>query len=186
MNGIEELRHNWGWILAFGILSILWGTFAIMYSVFFTVVSIFVLAWLLIVGGVIEGVQAIRHREHGHLLLYILEALLAIVAGALLLRSPAEGALVITLLLAAYFVVIGIFRIVAALMLRLPGWGWTMANGIITLALGVLVWGGWPVTAFWVLGVFIGVNLLFSGWARVMLALALRSDHFTHQHPLPA
>ena len=186
MNGIEELRHNWGWILAFGILSIIWGTLAILYSVFFTVVSILSLAIILIVGGIIEGVQAIRHREQGHLFLYILEALLAIVAGLLLLRSPEAGALVITLLLASYFVVIGIFRIVAALMMRVPGWGWTLTNGLITLALGILVWGGWPVTAFWVLGLFLGVSLLFNGWARVMLAFALRSNHFTHQHPLPA
>ena len=187
MNGIAELRQNWGWILAFGILSIIWGLFAIAYSMLFTVVSVLVLAWLLIIGGVIEGVHAIRHRERGHLALYLLEALIAIVAGALLLRSPADGALVITLLLASYFVIAGIFRIVASLMLRLPGWGWMLANGVMTLLLGIFVWGGWPVTAFWVLGVFIGVSLLFTGWVRVMLALALRSDHLGHgHHPLPA
>src|SRR5579883_2990740 len=171
MNGIEELRRNWGWILTFGVIAILWGLFAIMYSVFFTLVSVVTLSWLLIIGGVIEGVQALRHRERGHLVLYLLEAVLAIVAGALLLRSPAAGALVITLLLASYFVVAGVFRIVASLM--------------ITLLLGIIVWGGWPATAFWVLGVFVGVNLLFIGWSRVALALALRSDHF-HGHPLPA
>jgi uncharacterized membrane protein HdeD (DUF308 family) len=186
MNGIAELRRNWGWILTFGIVSILWGILAISYSVFFSIVSVFALAWILIVGGIIEAVQAIRHREQGHLFLYILEALLAIVAGALLLRSPAAGALVITLLLASYFVVIGIFRIVAALMIRLPGWGWTLTNGILSLLLGIIVWGGWPATAFWVLGVFIGVNLIFAGWARVMLALALRSSDHHLGHPLPA
>jgi uncharacterized membrane protein HdeD (DUF308 family) len=186
MNGIEELRHNWGWILTFGILAIIWGMFAITYSVLFTVVSVLVLAWLLIIGGVIEGVHAFRHREQGHLWLYIIEALLAIVAGALLLRSPAAGALVITLLLASYFVVSGIFRIVASLMLRWPGWGWTLLSGTLTLLLGIIVWGGWPVTGFWVLGVFIGISLIFSGVSRVMLALALRSNHFSHHHPLPA
>ncbi|SRR5579883_1011364 len=185
MNGIEELRRNWGWILTFGVIAILWGLFAIMYSVFFTLVSVVTLSWLLIIGGVIEGVQALRHRERGHLVLYLLEAVLAIVAGALLLRSPAAGALVITLLLASYFVVAGVFRIVASLMTRLPGWGWMLTSGMITLLLGIIVWGGWPATAFWVLGVFVGVNLLFIGWSRVALALALRSDHF-HGHPLPA
>ncbi|HWZ31207.1 MAG TPA: HdeD family acid-resistance protein [Bryobacteraceae bacterium] len=183
MNGIAELRKNWGWMLAFGILSILWGIFAITYSVVFTVVSVLTLAWLLIIGGVIEAVHSIRHRERGHLFLYVLEALLAIVVGALLLRSPAAGALVITLLLASYFIVAGMFRIVAALMMRLPGWGWALANGIVTLLLGIFVWGGWPVTGMWVLGVFLGVNLLFTGWVRVMLALALRQDHFTHALP---
>ncbi len=186
MNGIEQLRHNWGWILAFGILSILWGMFAIVFSVLFTVVSVLALAWLLIIGGVIEAVHAIRHHEYSHLWLYIVEALLAIAAGALLLRSPATGALVITMLLASYFVVAGIFRIVAAATLRWPGWGWTLLNGLLTLLLGIIVWGGWPATAFWVLGLFIGVSLVFTGFSRVMLALALRSDHFSHHRPLPA
>ena len=187
MNGIDELRKNWGWMLTFGVLAIVWGMLAIVYSVFFTLVSVFALAWILIIGGLIEGVQAVKHRERGHLVLYLIEAVLAIVAGALLMRSPAAGALVITLLLASYFVIAGIFRIAASLLLRLPGWGWMLTNGVITLLLGIIVWGGWPVSAFWVLGVFAGVNLLFTGWARVMVALALRSsDHFHHGHPLPA
>ncbi len=187
MNGIGVLRSNWGWILAFGILAIIWGIFGIIESVLFTVVTVLMLAWLLIIGGVIEGVQAIRHREGGHLALHIIEALLAIVAGILLLRNPVSGALVITLLVAAYFIVVGVFRIFASLMTRIPGWGWTLANGIITLLLGIMVWSGWPGTALWVLGLFIGINLLFRGWANVMLAIALRSsDHFGHGHPLPA
>jgi uncharacterized membrane protein HdeD (DUF308 family) len=177
MNGIAELRKNWPWILTFGCLSIFWGMLAIAYSVMFTLVSVLVFAWLLIVGGLIEGVQAIRHRERGHLLFYLLESLLAIVAGVLLLRSPETGALVITLLIASYFVVIGIFRIAAAIGLRLPNWGWTLTNGVITLLLGIIVWGGWPVSAMWVLGLFIGINLVFTGFAQVMLALALKSHH---------
>ncbi len=186
MNGIEELRRNWGWILTFGLIAILWGMLAILYSVFFTLVSVFALAWILIVAGVIEGVQAVRHRERGHVALYLIEAVLAIVAGALLLRSPAAGALVITLLLASYFVIAGIFRIAGAILLRLPGWGWMLTSGIVSVVLGVVVWGGWPVSAFWVLGVFVGVNLLFIGWTRVALALALRaSDRPEHGHPLP-
>lgn len=182
MNGIHELRENWGWMLLFGCLTVLVGIFAILYSVVFTLVSVFWIAWLLIVAGVIEAVQAVRHRERGHLIWYLLEALLAIVVGALLLSSPVVGAVAITLLLAAYLVIAGIFRIVAALSLRLPNWGWTLFNGILTLALGILVWGGWPATSFWVLGLFIGISLVFSGWARIVLALALRHHSL---HPLP-
>jgi uncharacterized membrane protein HdeD (DUF308 family) len=171
-------------MLAFGVLLVLWGIFAISYSIFFTLVSVFAIAWLLIIGGVIEAIHCIRHHEQRYLILSIIESLLAIVAGALLLRSPAAGALVITMLLAAYFIVAGIFRIAAAISMRMPNWGWMVFSGVLTLALGILVWGGWPGTAFWVLGLFVGINLLFIGWARIMLALALHSgDHF---HPLPA
>lgn len=178
MNGLAELRQESGWLLAFGILSIIWGILAILYSVFFTLVTVFAVATLLIVGGGIEAIQVIRHHDAGHWLLYVLEAVLAIVVGALLFRSPEAGALVITLLLAAYFVVAGIFRIVASTALHTRGWGWTMLSGIITLLLGILVWGGWPETSLWVLGLFVGIDLLFSGWQRVMLAMALRSQHF--------
>lgn len=169
-------------MLAFGCLLVLLGMFAIAYSVFFTVVSVVWLGCLLIIAGAIEAVHVVRHHERGHLILYLAEALLAIAAGGLMLRSPVAGALAITLVLAAYFVVIGIFRIVAAIMLRLPSRGWMLFNGILTLALGILVWAGWPGSGLWVLGLFIGISLIFSGWARIMLSLALRGGHFT---PLP-
>ncbi|HUA85336.1 MAG TPA: HdeD family acid-resistance protein [Bryobacteraceae bacterium] len=181
---IENLRHNWGWMLTFGVILLLWGIFAVAYSIFFTAVSIFVIAWLLIIGGAIEAIHALRHHER-HVILYFVEAILAIVAGALLLRSPAAGALVITLLLASYFIVSGIVRVVAAFALRMPQWGWTMFSGLLAIALGVLVWGGWPATAFWVLGVFVGVNLIFIGWSRIIVALALRGGHLPLSHPTP-
>ena len=175
MNGTYELRESWGWMLVFGCLLVLLGMFAVTYSVVFTIVSVLWIAWLLIVAGAIEAVHAVRHRERGHVVWYLLEALLAIVVGGLLLRSPGIGALALTLLLATYFVLAGVFRIVAALMLRPPNWGWTLATGILTLALGIIVWGGWPSSAFWVLGLFVGINLIFGGVARIMLAIALRS-----------
>jgi uncharacterized membrane protein HdeD (DUF308 family) len=181
MDTLHELQQHRGWLLTFGIISVIAGMAAIAYSVIATLVSVIFLAWLLIFAGVLEAAYAIRHRERGHLILYLLEALLAIVVGALLLQSPARGAIVLTLLLASYFIIAGIFRIVGALALHLPHWGWLLANGIISLALGIFVWGGWPVTGLWVIGLFIGINMIFSGWARVMLALALRPHRLTAQ-----
>src|SRR5487761_614217 len=115
LDWIQELRRNWAWILAFGCLSILLGIFAVAYSAIFTLVSVIVLGWILIVAGLIEAIQALRHRAGVHLLVYLLEALLSLVAGVLLLRTPEVGALVMTLMLAAYFMIVGIVRIVAAL-----------------------------------------------------------------------
>jgi len=129
-----------GWLIAFGIIAIVAGFAAITYSFLATLVSVIFLAWLLIFAGVLECVYAIRHRERGHLILYLLEGILGIVVGALLLQSPERGAVVLTLLLAAYFVLAGIFRIVGALAFRLPHWVWVLASGIISLALGIVVW----------------------------------------------
>ncbi len=182
MNGIEELRHNWGWIMLFGCLTLLLGIYAVAYAVLFTIVSVFWMGAVLIAAGAIEGVYAVRHRERGHLVWYLLEALLAIVVGAMLFRSPAVGAIALTLLLAAYFVLAGAFKIVAALTLRFPYWAWTLGNGVLSLILGVIVWGGWPATGLWVLGLFIGINLIFSGFGRIMLAFVLRHGPM---HPLP-
>lgn len=172
--GLSKLRRNWGWLLALGVALIILGIIALVDSVYATVVSMFVFGWLLLIAGILEAVQAFRHREHGHLLLFTLNAALSIVVGIMLLRSPLAGAVIVTLLLAVYFIVAGLFRIVAALAARIPGWGWALANGIISLVLGIMVWAQWPVSALWIIGMFIGIDLIFTGWSQVGLGLAVR------------
>lgn len=173
--GMHELRRNWGWLLALGILLVILGIIAIGDSVSFTVISMFFFGWVLLIAGIIEAVQAFRHRRSGHLFWHALNAVLSIVVGIMLLGHPLAGAVVMTLLLAAYFTVAGIFRIVMALAMRIRGWGWRLADGIITLILGILVWAQWPVSGLWVIGLFIGIDLIFMGWSEVMLALGARA-----------
>ncbi|HEY6290157.1 MAG TPA: HdeD family acid-resistance protein [Terriglobia bacterium] len=172
--GLHELRRNWGWILALGIALIVLGMIAIGDVVFFTVVSVIFLGWVLVFGGIVEAVQAFRHRKGGSFFLHLLSSVLAVVVGFLLLENPQAGALVLTLMLAVYFIAGGIFRIFAALTMRLPTWGWMVFNGLVTLALGILVLAHWPSSALWIIGLFIGIDLIVTGWTRVMLALAVR------------
>lgn len=171
---LDELRLNRGWILAMGIVLVLLGTGALIDSVGVSVVSMVVLGWILLFSGAIEGVQTFRHRTGGHFFLHLLNAVFSIVVGVMLLRNPLAGSLVVTLLLASYFIVAGIFRIVAALTIRIPGSGWALVNGLITLILGILVWSEWPASGLWIIGLFIGVNLITTGWAEIMLAFSLR------------
>ncbi len=178
MADLRALREARGWLLAGGCISILAGFAAITYTVVATLVSVVFLAALVLFVGVMEGIYAIRHRERGHLILYLLEALLAVVIGVLLLRSPVAGAIVLTTMIAIYFVISGVFRVIGALSLRPLHWGWLLVSGLISLALGIIVWSGWPVSGLWFIGMLLGINLLFRGWTLVMLALALRS------HPL--
>lgn len=175
LTGVHELRRNWGWLLALGILLIILGVIALWDSVSFTVVSMIFFGWVLLFAGIIEAVQAFRYRRSGHLFWHALNAVLSIVVGIMLLRHPLAGAVVMTLLLAAYFTVAGIFRIVMALAVRTRAWGWRLADGIITLILGILVWTQWPVSGLWVIGLFIGIDLIFMGWSEVMLALSARA-----------
>ena len=171
----HELRRNWAWLLVLGFLLIILGTIALVDSVSVTVISMFLFGWVLLVAGIIEAVQAFRHRRAGHLFLHVLNAVLSIIVGLMLIRHPLAGALVITLLLAVYFTVAGVFRIVAALSMRIRGWGWALADGIITLIVGIVVWAGWPVSGLWIIGLFIGIDLIVAGWSEVMLAVAARS-----------
>lgn len=169
------LRRNWGWLLALGICLLILGIIAVLDSVLTTVVSMVFFGYILIVAGIIEAVQTFRHRDCGHLFLHALNAVLAIVVGALLLWKPLAGAMVMTLLLAMYFCVAGIFRIVVSFSVRVTGWGWTCLSGVVTLILGILIWAQWPVSGLWVIGLFVGIELIVAGWAQIMTAFAART-----------
>jgi uncharacterized membrane protein HdeD (DUF308 family) len=172
--GWHDIRRNRNWLLTLGVVSIILGVIALVDSISATVASMIVFGWVLLLAGIIEAMQAFRHRQDGHLLLHLLNAVLSFVVGLMLLRHPLAGALLVTLLLAAYITVIGIFRIVASLSLKVPHWGWTLANGVVTLLFGILVWAQWPVSGLWIIGLFIGIDLIFMGWTEVMLGLAAR------------
>jgi uncharacterized membrane protein HdeD (DUF308 family) len=82
--------------------------------------------------------------------------------------------MVMTLFIAAAFIVLGAFRITSALVIRFPQWGWVMLNGIITLLLGVVIYRHLRESAFWVIGILVGVELLLNGCSWIMLSLAVR------------
>lgn len=172
---LQELHRHWGWWLALGLILICLGTLALGWSVLVTLVSVIFFGWILLIAGVMEAIQAFRQRRWSGFFLHLLNGILAVVVGLLLLINPGAGALVLTLLLAMFFIVAGIFRIVAALHLRFPTWGWHLVSGCVTLILGILIWAQWPVSGLWVIGLFVGIDLIFSGWSRIMLALAARN-----------
>ena len=172
--GLHELRRNWKWLLALGILLVILGCIAVADAFAATVASMIFFGWVLVFAGVLQGIQAFRHRQSGHLFLHVLNAVLAFVVGLLVLGNPLAGALVMTLLLAAYFTVAGVFRIVAGAATPIRGKAWIIVSGIVTLLLGILIWAHWPVSALWIIGLYIGIDLIFIGWSQIMLALALR------------
>jgi uncharacterized membrane protein HdeD (DUF308 family) len=100
---------------------------------------------------------------------------LSIVVGLLFLRAPLDALAALTLLIASFLMVGGIFKIVAALSYRFAAWGWSLAGGIIDVILGVLIRQEWPASALWVIGLFVGINLIFRGFNWIALGLALRS-----------
>jgi uncharacterized membrane protein HdeD (DUF308 family) len=169
---VADFQKNRGWFLALGILLIIGGSLAIIYDVAATLLSVLFFGWLLIAMGAIEAVQSFWQPRWGGFFLHLIVGILAVVVGFHLVSSPVQGALVLTLIMAIYFMVIGIIRIITAISMRFPNWGWVLFSGLVTLFLGILIKSQWPATGLWIIGLFIGIDLIFSGWAYVMLAMA--------------
>lgn len=173
--GWTVLQHNWGWLLALGVLWILLGTAAIVMPLAASLAIELMLGGLFAVGGIAQVFQAFRCRGWQGFALHLMGGLLALAVGAMFLLYPIGGVLTLTLLLAAFFVAEGIFKLVLAYQHRaFPNWGWVMFSGILGVLIGVLIWLGWPSSAVWVLGALVGIEFIFSGWSMVMLALAAR------------
>ena len=172
---MEALSRNWGWLLALGILMIILGVVAMAAPVVATIAIQVMLGWLLVISGIAEGIHAFMVKEWRGFLLELLSAVLYLGVGLLLLVDPLKGAVALTLILAVFLLVEGIFKIITALRVRdHRGWGWLLASGIVSVVLGVLIWKQWPASGLWVIGLLVGIQLLFTGWSLVMLALVAR------------
>jgi uncharacterized membrane protein HdeD (DUF308 family) len=173
--GINSVRSSWGWFLTGGILLTLLGTGCILYNVTATFATVMALGWLFIFGAAIALVQAFQMRSWSGFFPYLLSAAFRGFTGFLMLRYTFEGAFALTLVLASFFVVTGLFRAIAATMLRFPSWGWSAFSGVITVALGIMLLVQMPVSSVWFIGFAIGLDMVFEGTALIGFAAALRS-----------
>jgi uncharacterized membrane protein HdeD (DUF308 family) len=170
-----ELKRTWGWFLALGICLIVLGTIALGVPVLVTDVSVLILGWLLLIGGVLQAIHGFMRRAWEGFFVDLLVGLLYVVVGFMFIDHPLATAEMLTLMMAALLMLGGLFRIVAVFSTNLQHRLWLLLNGAITLVLGVMIWKQWPESALWVIGLFIGIDMIFNGWALVMLALAVRS-----------
>jgi len=151
------------------------GILAIVRAVTATVVSMLFFGWLLVIAAGIEIVQAVMVGKWAGLFQHWLGAVLFGVIGVLILWRPLVTAEILTLLMGAFFLVAGLFQLITPFVISLPDWGWHTLNGLITLLLGIFVLAQWPVSGLWVIGLFVGIELVFYGVAWIALALDLRS-----------
>ena len=165
--------HNWGWFLAFGIVLLLLGIAAVVRSVTATVASMLFFGWLLVFAGIIEFVNAFMVGNWAGFFLHLLVAILFGITGVLMLMKPVISAEAVTLLMSMFFLIAGLYQLIASLWTHLPGWGWQALNGIVASVMGVLLLAQWPVSGLWVIGLFVGIDLIFYGWAWIALALDL-------------
>jgi uncharacterized membrane protein HdeD (DUF308 family) len=172
---VEALRGKGIWILVLGCALIVIGLLALGYPGLATLESAIFFGFLLLVGGVLQIIGAFWARGWGGFFMSLLVGLLYLFVGEILVEHPLPAAVGWTLVLAVFFVAGGLVRLITALSLRFTGWGWAALSGAVTLILGLLIWRQWPGSGLWVIGTLIGIELLFNGWALVMLGLALRS-----------
>jgi uncharacterized membrane protein HdeD (DUF308 family) len=183
--GLQELRRSWGLFLGLGVLLELLGIIGILATWLYTLASVIFIGWLLIASGVIHLIQTFRTRGWEGRSLHLLLGILQGAVGVLLLLHPLAGAASLTLMLAALFIVGGLFRIFAAISARFHSWGWQVLNGLITFVLGVIIAAGWPATSLWTIGLFVGVDLVFAGVTFIMLAMEVQRLPVTGGTPRP-
>jgi len=172
--GVYEARSSWGWVLALGILLVLVGVVCIIGDVTATFVTVMAFGWLLLISGIVSLVQAFRmHSWHGFFL-YLLSALLRGFTGFLLIRYPTAGAVAVTLIIASFFIVSGLFRAIGSGTIRFPNWGWAMFSGIVGVVLGCMLLAQMPLSSLWFIGFAIGVDMILEGTSLIGLATALR------------
>jgi uncharacterized membrane protein HdeD (DUF308 family) len=172
---VAEWQRHRGWLIAAGVVLTILGVLAIGSAVLTTVLSMRVLGWMLIIGGIVQIVHAFSAPRWRGVVLSLLEGIVYGVVGLLIAARPLESAVVATLILGGFLMISGLFRIlVVPTFLRTRNWGWVMASGIISLLLGLAIWAQWPVSGAWVLGAFVGIEMIGWGISLIMLGVALR------------
>lgn len=146
-----------------GVLLVLLGLGTFWVQVFTTLASVYFLGWILIMGGIAELIYGIFSGSWRKFFLYILAGALSIVIGVVAITSPAFSAATFTLLIATVLMVSGLFRIGGSLINRSANWGWTLMGGIVSLLLSFWIFATWPFSGLYVIGLFIGVELIMNG-----------------------
>jgi uncharacterized membrane protein HdeD (DUF308 family) len=175
----QTVREHWKLFLIEGIVLVVLGLLAILLPPLATLGVTILVGWLFLISGGIGLVTTFMARGAPGFWWSLLSAIVAIAAGLVLLIYPLGGALTLTVLLVAFFIVEGVVSIMYAFEHKkeLSGrWGWMLASGIVDLVLAGLIFVGLPSTAAWAIGLLVGINLLFGGSALIGMALYARTS----------
>ena len=175
---LEPLRAKRGWVIALGIIYVIAGLVALGSIVMATIVTVFVVGIMMLIAGAAEVFHAFQVKTWGRFLLWLLLGALYIVAGFLTFENPLLAAALLTLLLGVSLLASGVMRVVLAFGMKggTP-WIWVVVSGVITVLLGLIILAHWPVSSLYILGLFLGIDLVFAGagWIAVGFGLGRRA-----------
>jgi uncharacterized membrane protein HdeD (DUF308 family) len=169
------LKRASGTSVLLSIVMIIFGILAITLPIISSLAVAIVIGWLVIFAGVAQLVHAFQSKGIGHIVWKILVAAFYLVAGANLIARPALGAAGLSLVLGIFLIAEGVADVIAYFVMRKSGSSlWMLLDGIITLALGFMIWNHWPSGSLWIIGTFVGISMVMTGITRLMMALAVR------------
>ncbi len=174
LTALASLHRHWVWFLILGLFLVAVGVFGLIASGLLTLASVLLIGWMLLLTGLVIAIDAFWVHRWTGFFVQLAFGILNLVVGGLLIARPAAGALALTLLLGASLFVQGVFRVAVAATATIEGKGWLVVSGIASLLLGLLIWGEWPTSGVWVIGLFVAIDLIFYGWWLVSAALAAR------------
>ncbi len=168
------LGKSWKLLLTAGIISTVLGAIAIIVPPLASVTITYLVGILLLIGAVAYVAEAISRGSTGHRIWSGVLAVLYVVAGVWLIINPVSGTITLTWILAIFFLLIGVLRLIAGIASRgkVPNAGWTIVNGVLSIVIAVLVIGDLPSSAAWAIGLLVGIQLLFDGIALIATAMA--------------
>ena len=172
---IKTLQKHWRWLFALGATTLGLGMLAII-SPFVAILAVeMTIGIIFVVGGAAHALYSFWAREWGGFLFELFCGILYLLVGLMLLANPGGGLLLLALLVAILLIMQGIVQLALSFELRpMFSWSWMFTSGIVALLLGVFIWAPWPSIGFWLIGLFVGISLLFSGWSTIILALSTR------------
>lgn len=177
----ETLRKFKLWFKIYGGILILLGAIAIILPGIATLATTITVGWLLIAGGIFGLISVFQSGTGSPGFWWnLLTAILCVLAGGVILFNPIQGVLTLTIILAAYLVASGIAKAFMAFHFRssIPkAWGFMLFSALVDIALGVIIFAGLPGSAIWVLGLLVGINLLFTGVALITAAIHCESSN---------
>jgi uncharacterized membrane protein HdeD (DUF308 family) len=174
-SGLAPLRAKSGWIVALGVVYVVAGFIALGSVVLATVATVFVVGVMMLIAGIAEVISAFQIKTWGKFLLWLLLGALYIVAGFVTFENPLFAAALLTLLLGLSLLASGVMRIVLAFNMKeeMP-WIWVAISGVITFLLGLIILAHWPVSGLYILGLFLGIDLIIAGVGWIGIGLGLK------------